>query len=161
MGAAQFPHGFRDHGRVVFRQPILEEGVGHANSDRGRILGHKRRRPEPRIETMPVHFGLDARQNFIPKIHGWPRRRLRTLSYLRHPPGADDVRITGVFPVFLRDFPQLFPQLWKTLGTDQMLMRLVGLSRTVSSFGKDADCNTSRPAIDTPERRWVPLKVRS
>jgi hypothetical protein len=36
------------------------------------------------------------------------------------------------------DFPQFFPQVWKTLGRDQIDMESAGRTATE----KDADCNT-------------------
>jgi hypothetical protein len=50
--------------------------------------------------------------------------------------------------VNLVDFPQFFPQVWKTLGRDQTHMRLFG-DRTIE---KDADFNT-KPLRLTPAER--------
>jgi hypothetical protein len=46
------------------------------------------------------------------------------------------------------EFPQFFPQVWKTLGGDQTYMPFVGVPR---SLKEDADCSTTRPALTLPE----------
>ena len=33
----------------------------------------KRRRFEPSVEAMPVNFGLDAREDFVPEVHFGPK----------------------------------------------------------------------------------------
>ncbi len=49
--------------------------------------------------------------------------------------------LSGFAQPKIRDFPQVFPQVWKTLGRDQ---RLHGIAVAGIGFEKDADCNTFR-----------------
>ena len=62
--------------------------------------------------------------------------RLRELS----PLGNFDVQASLRDRAIPGDFPQLFPQVWKTLGRDQTRMCL---ERIVRVGLKDADCNTN------------------
>jgi hypothetical protein len=66
---------------------------------------------------VPVHFRLDAGQNLVPEVH------IRT-----------DFR--RVFACL--EFPQFFPQVWKTLGRDQTRIA----KAAAGSSGKDGDCST-------------------
>jgi len=72
---------------------------------------------------MPVHLGFDPREDFVQEVHFGMETGIRSM-----------------FAIGLRDFPQFFPQVWKTLGRDQTCM---SLERPESGV-KDANCNTNQ-----------------
>ena len=61
--------GFRDHPRVMLRQPILEQGVRHANRQRRPIVTDECGGPEPGIEAVAVYLGFNATENLVPEVH--------------------------------------------------------------------------------------------
>jgi len=65
---------------------------------------------------------------------------------------------------FLGDFPQFFPQVWKTLVTDRTCMSVVG-GWGKALRAKERDFNTkprsfARTVIDTSGTAWLRLLVR-
>src|SRR5436309_4536594 len=135
----------------MFRQPVFEERARNANCHRLRILGNKCSRLEPGVEAMPVHLGFNPRQNLIPQVHLLAKNRFRQGFAFGNPPiwGSRPLRATERL-VLMRswnlrpskihanppqkpngclnssDFPQFFPQVWKSLGTGQMRMQPAG-----------------------------------
>ena len=142
--AQHLGHRFGDDLRVVLRQPVLEERVRHANGHRIAVFGDERGRPEPGVERVPADLGLYTGEELIPEIHATPRnytgigrkqtRAVREccISKRKH-----------VREVISCDFPQVFPQVWKTLGVDQTPMGFTRPERPE----KDADCSTVRLAL--------------
>src|SRR6185503_3016125 len=70
-------HGFADHTRIVFRQPVLEERARYANSYRPRVLGDEAGGLEPGVKDVPIDLGFDAREDLIPEVHFSRRTKLR------------------------------------------------------------------------------------
>jgi len=116
---------------------------------------------------MPVHLGFNPRQNFIPQVHLLAKNRFRSGFAFGNPPilGHEplraakrlvlmrfwNLRLSKIHANWLPkpngclnsgDFPQFFPQVWKSLGTDQMRMRF-GLGSETRNRLKDADCSTN------------------
>src|SRR5262249_9665033 len=142
-----------DDGSIMLREPLHEHMVRHADRDRYLILGDTRRRLEPGVEAVPVHLRLDARQDLIPDGHfskeKGPALRFRPQLHRgnRAPIVAglaargDLVRFSDFRPrltgckygeksassAISGEFPQFFPQVWKTLGRDQTYMSSAGV----------------------------------
>jgi hypothetical protein len=85
----------------MFRQPVAKERVRDADGDRAVLVSDERGRPKPRREAVAVYLSLDAGKDLVPDI----RRRCCHAAVTFAPAGAKT-----------RDFPHLFPQLWKSWG---------------------------------------------
>ena len=90
VGPARLAQGLGQHDGVVFREPVLEEGIGNADCQRMAVVGHEAGRLEPRVEAVAVDLAFDLRQDVVPDI-------------CRH-----------IAPGLTLAFPQGFPHLWKT-----------------------------------------------
>jgi hypothetical protein len=100
---------------------------------------------------MPIDFGFNAREDLVPEVHFLWKTRFGRVSppsvggfvglharespkrpILRRPhgfaPRADRMKSGAKNRVLMipPDFPQFFPQVWKTLGRDQTPMELDG-----------------------------------
>ena len=108
-----------DDTSVMFREPILEERVRHSHPDSPRWLVDISGWLEPGVETVPVHLCFNAREDLVPEVHL----------------GREDAKV-GQISV---KFPQFFPQVWKTLGRDQIaigdLLDVVGEASTLKKDG--------------------------
>src|ERR1043166_4905113 len=150
-----FGHRVADDARVMPGQPVLEQRVRDPNRDRRTVFTDERRRPEPAVEGVSADLRLNAREDLFPDVHPWccknaqDFRGYSTKSVQECVISAEKrgIRVTTC------DFPQVFPQLWKTLGLDQTL---IGFDEA-GSTRKVGDCNTVRAPIDTPRNRPIPL----
>ena len=133
---------------------------------------------------MPVHLGFNAGEDLVPEVHflskkpfvrASPRRfrlfiavhglrslerriqsRICGFAPVRTPEKSQGTRPRSTVPV---DFPQIFPQVWKTLVRDQTRMGSAGPAGT--QFDEDADCNTTSRSIDTAGTPSLTLTIRS
>src|SRR5262249_23648264 len=105
-----------------------------------------------------VHFFTDAERDGLRAVPAGPnagryprivRAKAGCNAVLSRLPAANPPKIglNRQTSVKRRDFPQFFPQVWKTLGRDQTCMRSLGVRRTM----KDADCSTKRPRLTPSE----------
>jgi hypothetical protein len=67
---------------------------------------------------MPVYLGLNPPENFVPEVHCAQNAIAEKRLFL--PGNRLETAILG-------DFPQFFPQVWKTLARDQTRMESVRL----------------------------------
>jgi hypothetical protein len=114
----------------VFREPVLEERVGHPDRHRLPILGAKTRGPEPGVEAVAVYLRLDAGKDVVPDAHFTDLSPAKKSRFFRLSRSALAKKrdFSGLKPSDFaqpRDFPQFFPQVWKTLGRDQTCMELL------------------------------------
>ncbi len=69
-GSLHLGEGFIDHRRVMFRQPVAEEGIRNTHPDRAVAVGDKRGGLEPGVKAVSVDLRLDAGQDLVPDVAG-------------------------------------------------------------------------------------------
>ena len=152
----------------MLRDPVLEERVRHAHRYRPPIIGNERCRLEPRIEAVTIHFRLNARQDFFPNIAGnhgdscafaFTARRRIAFGFLAERQEWLQIVLGGLSPSKTvqkqgyfsnsyakeHEFPQVFAQVWKTLGGDQIPYASL---KSVSRWAQKRECSIRARFVD-------------